>query len=677
MENVYDVVDESEYAETVSKKREEDWIVDDDGGYVEDGREIFDDEEGDLGYGGEGHGGKTKTKEKGEKAKKDGTKSANIKNMLLSMPSKKAVDQGKLEDDEDLGDILSAIEAKKKVTTGLKKLGKGAPQQGVQKSGEVTDAERNPFMKKGTGLKKVVKRQVAAVPVSSAQELGGGEIDMSTGPEVVDENVDMSGFDDDVDFGEEMEEEKVEEVKTEAKVEVKESGDTNRGFISAKAEPSNLGEGQWVSSGAGEQVKEEEVKVDSSSLPTISVEGEEVMRMYWLDAHEDPYKHPGTVWLFGKVAVQPKKFVSCCVTVKNIPRRIYLAKRETHSKTGEPVSGMDLYNEFNTKVAKRYKISDFKCRPVEMSYAFEHADIPDHGTYLEVLYGPQFPALPADLTGETFCRVFGTPQTSLEMFLLQQKIKGPGWLDISGAVPVSAQVSWCRLEATISNPSQVKVSACTEDQPPLTIISLKLGTVINAKTQQNEVAMAGVVAHTSYSLSSPPERNFNQHFCIITKPQDEAWPFDWAKQNLDITEVKKASSERELLSLLLMKFQKLDPDIIIGHDVGCFDLEVLTHRMIVSKIPNWSKLGRLRRSNQAELGKKAMEKQATVGRLVADLKISAKELIRCKSYELGALVEKCMKGESDEVRVKLTPDTLRKAYGRSEDLKLAVSVRVF
>ena len=38
-----------------------------------------------------------------------------------------------------------------------------------------------------------------------------------------------------------------------------------------------------------------------------------------------------------------------------------------------------------SQVAKRYKISDFKCRPVEMSYAFEHSDIPDQGTYLEVI----------------------------------------------------------------------------------------------------------------------------------------------------------------------------------------------------------------------------------------------------------------------------------------------------
>ena len=79
---------------------------------------------------------------------------------------------------------------------------------------------------------------------------------------------------------------------------------------------------------------------------------------------QDPYNHPGTVWMFGKVWVsEAQTWVSCCVTVKNIHRRIFLAKRDflTNIKSGEvnedkPVSGMDLYNEFNDKVGGQIEI---------------------------------------------------------------------------------------------------------------------------------------------------------------------------------------------------------------------------------------------------------------------------------------------------------------------------------
>ena len=51
---------------------------------------------------------------------------------------------------------------------------------------------------------------------------------------------------------------------------------------------------------------------------------------------------------------------------------------------------MDLYTEFNEKVSKRYKIMQFKCKPVERSYAFEHADVPNVGNYLEVIYSADY-----------------------------------------------------------------------------------------------------------------------------------------------------------------------------------------------------------------------------------------------------------------------------------------------
>lgn len=56
---------------------------------------------------------------------------------------------------------------------------------------------------------------------------------------------------------------------------------------------------------------------------------EEVFRFYYLDAYENPYKNPGTVYLFGKTYVPNHDvYCSCCVMVHCIPRRIYLLPRK-------------------------------------------------------------------------------------------------------------------------------------------------------------------------------------------------------------------------------------------------------------------------------------------------------------------------------------------------------------
>ena len=45
--------------------------------------------------------------------------------------------------------------------------------------------------------------------------------------------------------------------------------------------------------------------MDTSSLPVVErEEGDRVLPFYWLDAYEDHYNQPGTVFLFGKVWIE-------------------------------------------------------------------------------------------------------------------------------------------------------------------------------------------------------------------------------------------------------------------------------------------------------------------------------------------------------------------------------------
>ncbi|KAF2357713.1 DNA polymerase alpha catalytic subunit N-terminal domain [Trinorchestia longiramus] len=110
---VYEEVDEREYCRRRQDKMEKDWIVDDDGsGYVEDGREIFDEEDDvddAIFTSRKGTSKHEKKKKKNNGGTEDGQPS--IRSLLSNMPvrKRKAESQISLADDELLGDILEEM----------------------------------------------------------------------------------------------------------------------------------------------------------------------------------------------------------------------------------------------------------------------------------------------------------------------------------------------------------------------------------------------------------------------------------------------------------------------------------------------------------------------------------------------------------------------------------------
>ncbi|XP_062235856.1 DNA polymerase alpha catalytic subunit isoform X1 [Platichthys flesus] len=693
--SVYEEVDEDQYSKMVRDRQEDDWIIDDDGtGYVEDGREIFDDDLDDDVV----ENKKGKAGAKGADSKKNAKKAAvskpnTIKSLFMNSnvkrPAEKDVDLSK---DDLLGDILQDLHSEKPNPL-------APPPVVALKKKKSLGSPLNPFSIKSqlpkespsaTGLKSKVIRpppshpspRTSACPPPSKPALPSEKQRVKV-KELDEEEVDDSLAFDGVDFDEPMEV-GLEEEKP-AVTEDAELGSKGGAFAAVKLEPkeecpdpillsSRIG-GSWGQEEEGEVTEAQaEVLVDSSKLPLVEgADGEQVFRFYWLDAFEEPYNKPGVVYLFGKVWIESaKSHVSCCVSVKNIERTMYLLPREykVNPKNGEvsdtPVGMMDVYQELN-ELSEKFRIMKFKSKKVDRNYSFEIPDVPSQSEYLEVRYSAEFPALPTDLKGATFSHIFGTNTSSLEHFLLSRKIRGPCWLDIKTPQLMSQPVSWCKVEALALRSDLVTVVKDLTP-PPITVMSISLKTIQNTKTHHNEIVSLAALVHYEFHMDkAAPRPPYQTHFCVVSKPADCIFPYDFKeairKKN---GKVEIAATERTLLGFFLAKMHKIDPDVLVGHDIFGFDLEVLLQRITVCKVPHWSKIGRLRRANMPKLGGRGSfaEKSATCGRLVCDVEISAKELIRCKSYHLTELTAQVLKTE----RVTVPQEEIKNLYSDSPHL---------
>ncbi|KAH6916400.1 DNA polymerase alpha catalytic subunit [Coprinopsis sp. MPI-PUGE-AT-0042] len=341
----------------------------------------------------------------------------------------------------------------------------------------------------------------------------------------------------------------------------------------------------------------------SSNIDALEPDG--TLRFYWLDYLE----HDGRLYLVGKVKdKKTQAWISSCLTVDGLERNLFVLPREKTIEFDEETNDVTETDDVPTEEDAKF---------VDRSYAFGEKDVPrGKKRWMKVVYPFTQPQIPLGVWSPNISHVFGTNTSAFELFNPQVEFKG---------------VSWCRFEASVTDPKDVQPLSESIDQakelPPLTVMSLSVRTVVNHQENKREIVCAS--ARTWHNMpiddGTPPETLPCQVQTFI-RPLDR-FPPDFEVQAKRNTrgQLSPAQNERMLLGLLLGAINKADPDIIVGHEFLGVSLDVLLHRMRDLKVDHWSRIGRFRRTNVRFLN----------GRLVCDLASdAAKGMISSTTWSL-------------------------------------------
>ncbi|KAL7325370.1 DNA-directed DNA polymerase alpha catalytic subunit pol1 [Mucor circinelloides] len=429
----------------------------------------------------------------------------------------------------------------------------------------------------------------------------------------------------------------------------------------------------WEAADAGmmDTFNQDVVRQETQNMDIFEKDGH--LHMWWYDAYER--KEKGYVYLFGKVLNKgTNKYVSCCVTVKNVERNLFVLPRkhlldDKGNETNTLVDISDVYTEIADFCSQK-RITKFASKEVTRKYAFELPDVPAEANYLKVLYDYEQPAFTGEEKGKTFSHIFGANTGPLEHFLVKRDVMGPCWLDIADAKMSSTSETWCKTEISVEDPKTVNPLVDADGNrpinvPPLVVMSLCLRTIMNEKKNVNEIVAAGALVCDQVQIDDtvPIEKMSKARFTAVRQLDGKPYPANFT--DMVAAERKKDNglpihverTEASLLNFLLAKIAMYDPDIIVGHNFAGFDLDVLLHRMKALNVQHWHKLGRLKRKNWPKLQAGAggagestfQERLIMSGRLVCDTYLASKDLIRSKSYRMTDLAQSQLKIHREDI----------------------------
>ncbi|CAI4228859.1 unnamed protein product [Auanema sp. JU1783] len=702
VKNVYDEVDDEEYNEIIRSRQAVDFVVDDDGGgYVDHGDDFMEENEED-GMEEQSHVSKAKAKkEKKKRESRPGTLSSFFNSATNSNRKMKDESEVKLGNDALLDNLLLELN--------------NSDEEDEQVMSPISNSQTNPFLRGGVKraatdhdvitprpiVKKValtsratprsakLTRPVESVAFSKQSQSREPSIEHCTittntktttttttqserdvKAEPLDEDDDdfgVGGNNDDDDFAPEPVNNveaktiHVEKVKHEIDEEIVEP-EVKHSHQMSHSEKEGilkmLNDADWV-----DEVVDE-VKVTAGTESFYEKENDEqFVRMYYLDAFEDPMKHSGTVYLFGRVMKTKTVSASCCLVLKNIQRQVFILPRATRIINGvdtkEAPTDVEIYEEIKSVLSKHAGVGAFKCKKVAKKFMYngtvEEKNYDKENDVFEVRYNSLKPKLPTDLSGETFSAVFNTTTTPLERLFSEQRIMGPSWISVHNYTESSSKVSYCDYEFNInmeSSMSNIRSSQASGPMPTSRILVLNVLTTLN-EAKGREICMISSLYNANADIQQTVDRGTFSRFTLFCKPPNTALPFD-IKEHLEKLNVGNTAqstvNEKALLCLFLAKIQKWEPDIIVGHDLQAM-MDLLKLRLQKLNVPNWSRMSRLKRSvNLSSIkSNKAGQWEFTAGRALMDSRVAAMETVRCRSYDLSELSIQIMKSNKIEV----------------------------
>ncbi|EIN03911.1 DNA polymerase alpha catalytic subunit [Punctularia strigosozonata HHB-11173 SS5] len=404
-------------------------------------------------------------------------------------------------------------------------------------------------------------------------------------------------------------------------------------------------------------------KMSSNSSNFEVLEDDGSLRFFWLDYME----HEGKLYFIGKLKEKTSgQWVSICVTIENLQRNLFVLPRALRVEQDEdgnlvetdvPVEMSDVYSDFD-QIRQQAGIKSWRCKPVKRKYAFGEPDVPrDEAEWLKVVYPFEEPTIPSTVSSPNFSRIFGTNTTAFELLVLKRKIMGPCWLNIKHPKVEHKGISWCKVEATVSDPKDINPFAesdadAPKDTPPLTITSLSLRTIVNHKENKREIvcATARIWSNIQIDDPTPPE----QLPCTVhtfVRPLGRFPPnFEARAKANGKGVISPMANERMLLSSLLVTIHKADPDVFVGHEFLGVSLDVLLNRMKELKADHWSRISRFRRSRWPNIGRQGSNLRFLAGRMLCDLASDgAKSMISSTTWSLTEMCKTHLKSDRQDI----------------------------